>query len=95
MSFPSDIKNAMCDCILKLFWAKEDIVNFFKDNGCNSNDLKSLGNLKDWTRKALVIRMFDHLSQRPDEGLGQFRAMLNSLINWTHFVHFTSIHLES
>ncbi|SAL64588.1 hypothetical protein AWB74_03491 [Caballeronia arvi] len=88
MSFPSDIKNAMCDCILKLFWAKDDIVNFFKSNGCNSNDLKSLGNPKDWTRKALVIRMFDHLSQRPDEGLGQFRAMLNSLINWTHFDPF-------
>jgi hypothetical protein len=29
--------------------------------------------------------MFAHLSKKPDQGLGQFRAMLQMLITWSHF----------
>jgi Restriction endonuclease len=29
--------------------------------------------------------MFAHLSKKPDQGLGQFRAMLQTLITWSHF----------
>lgn len=85
MSFPQDIKNAMRDCALKLFWAKKDIVNFLANNGCNSSEIKKLGNYKELTRAGIVDTAFDNLSKRADEGLGQFRAMLQSLINWSHF----------
>jgi restriction endonuclease Mrr len=85
MSFPSDIKLAMRDCILKLLWPKNDIVAFFKQNSCTATDMKALGDYKSQPRYAIVDLMFDHLSQKPDEGLGQFRAMLQSLTNWTHF----------
>ena len=36
-------------------------------------------------RYAIVDAMFNHLSKQPDDGLGQLRAMLQSLINWEHF----------
>lgn len=85
MSFPSDIKNAMRDCILKLFWPKDDIVAFFKSNSCTSSDIKALGDHKTMHRAAIVDTMFNKLGQKSDEGLGQFRAMLQSLINWAHF----------
>lgn len=85
MSFPSDIKGAMRECILKLFWAKDDIVSFFSNNGCTKSDLKSLGEHKELTRAKIVDEMFSYLSNKPDEGLGQFRSMLQSLINWSHF----------
>ncbi|OGS99074.1 MAG: hypothetical protein A3F73_03840 [Gallionellales bacterium RIFCSPLOWO2_12_FULL_59_22] len=85
MSFPSDIKNAMRDCILKLLWPKDDIVAFFKSNSCTSSDIKAIGDHKTMNRSAIIDTMFNQLSKKPDEGLGQFRAMLQSLINWTHF----------
>lgn len=85
MSFSADIKNSMRDCILKLFWSKDDIVSFFKNNSCTVDDIKHIGNYKELNRNSIVDEMFDYLSRKPDRGLGQFRAMLQSLINWSHF----------
>lgn len=75
----------MRDCILKLLWPKKDIVRFFGDNGCTTSDIKALGDEKEQRRHELVDRMFAHLSQKPDGGLGPYRAMLQSLTNWSHF----------
>lgn len=85
MSFPKDIKLAMRDCILKLLWPKDDIVGFFVSNSCTKSDIKALGDYKSMHRYAIVDAMFNHLNQKPDQGLGQFRAMLQSLITWNHF----------
>lgn len=85
MTFPSDIKLAMRDCILKLLWPKDDIVAFFENNSCTKADIKAIGAHKAMHRYAIVDTMFDNLAQKPDEGLGQFRAMLQSLITWKHF----------
>lgn len=85
MTFPSDIKQAMRECILKLLWPKDDIVAFFEGNSCTKADIKAVGEHKTMHRYAIVDAMFEHLSSKPDGGLGQFRAMLQSLINWSHF----------
>lgn len=75
----------MRDCILSVMWAKDDIYSFFK-NYCTQSDLKVLDNYKEQlTRVAMVDRVFDHLSSRTDGGLGAFRAMLQSLTEWSHF----------
>ena len=74
MTFPSDIKLAMRECILKLLWPKDDIVAFFESNSCTKADIKALGDHKTMHRYAIVDAMFDHLGTQPDEGLGQFRA---------------------
>lgn len=85
MTFPSDIKICMRDCILSLMWAKDDIYSFFK-NHCTQSDLKVLVNYKeDLTRVGMVDRIFDHLSDRLDGGLSSFRAILKSLTEWSHF----------
>ncbi len=92
MSFPTDIKLCMKDCILSIFWAKDDIYNFFQNNNCNSSDLNSLGSYKDkengLSRSGMVDRVFESLSKRPDNGLGQFRSILQSLLSWSHFDRF-------
>ncbi|HHJ1299618.1 restriction endonuclease [Pseudomonas sp. 17391] len=85
MSFPSDIKLAMRQCILNLLWPKDDIVSFFESNSCTKADIKALGDYKALSRSAIIDAMFGDLSQKPDEGLGQFRAMLQTLVTWTHF----------
>jgi hypothetical protein len=85
MSFPSDIKTGMRDCILKIFWPKDHIVQFFENNGCTSTDIKVLGDHKELHRYQIVDKMFDHLSAKPDGGLGPFRAMLQALTNWSSF----------
>lgn len=85
MTFPADIKNVMKECVLKLFWAKDDIVAFFTNNGCTTKDIASLNNFKEMSRAKIVSTMFDHLSAKADNGLGQFRSMLQSLISWSHF----------
>ncbi|MEE5151522.1 restriction endonuclease [Pseudomonas alliivorans] len=85
MSFPSDIKLAMRQCILNVLWPKDDILSFFGSNSCTKADINALGDYKALSRSAIVDAMFIHLSQKPDEGLGQFRAMLQTLVTWTHF----------
>ncbi len=88
MAFPSDIKSAMRECVLKLLWAKDDIVSFFSNNGCTKSDISVLGDYKELNRAKIVNLMFEHLASKSDEGLGQFRAMLQSLVNWAHFDSF-------
>ncbi|XVO83491.1 restriction endonuclease [Pseudomonas chlororaphis] len=85
MSFPSDIKLAMRQCILNVLWPKDDILSFFGSNSCTKADINALGDYKTLSRSAIVDAMFSHLSRKPDEGLGQFRAMLQTLVTWTHF----------
>lgn len=85
MSFPSDIKGAMRECILKILWPKKDIVQFFADNGCTKSDIAVIGNPQDSHRYQLVDKMFEHLSAKTDGGLGPYRAMLQSLTTWSQF----------
>ena len=75
----------MRECILKLLWPKDDIISFFENNSCTKPDIRAIGDYKTMHRYAIVDAMFDHLSAKPDEGLGQFRSMLQSLLNWKQF----------
>lgn len=87
MSFPADIKGCMKDCILSLFWPRRDIVGFFEKHGCTKAEVGRLqiegeNALK---RHEIVDVLFDTLAARHDNGLGPFRAMLQSLLTWSHF----------
>jgi hypothetical protein len=76
----------MKDCILSLIRPKKGILGFFKDHGCTEADLKPVaGDGLQLDRAAIVDAVFDRLSARADGGLGQFRAMLQSLLGWSHF----------
>ncbi|BDV41213.1 hypothetical protein GURASL_01360 [Geotalea uraniireducens] len=87
MSFPNDIKGCMKDCILSVLWPKHDIYTFLGDHGCTSADLKVIAQFKDegMTRSKMIDVMFEHLSSLPTGGLGPFRSMLQSLLNWSRF----------
>ena len=85
MTFPADIKMAIRDCILKLLWAKKDIVNFFQTSGVLRQDILKLGDYTVLNRAEIIDSMFEILSSKPDEGLAQFRAVLYALINWSQF----------
>lgn len=87
MGFPADIKGCMKDCILSLFWPRKDIVGFFEKHGCTKAEVSSLqiegeSGLK---RHEIIDVLFDTLNARPDNGLGPFRIMLQSLLAWSHF----------
>lgn len=87
MSFPADIKGCIKDCILSLFWPRKDIVGFFEKHGCTKTELSGLqiegeGGLK---RHEIIDVLFGKLAARYDSGLGPFRAMLQSLLTWSHF----------
>lgn len=87
MSFPADIKGCMKDCILSLFWPRKDIVGFFEKHGCTKAELSDLqiegeNGLK---RHEIIDVLFGKLDARADNGLGPFRAMLQSLLAWSHF----------
>lgn len=87
MSFPADIKGCMKDCILSLFWPRKDIIGFFEKHGCTKAEIASVqiegeNALK---RHEVIDTLFAALAARSDSGLGPFRAMLQSLLNWSHF----------
>lgn len=77
----------MKDCILSVLWPKQDIYTFLSDHGCMSTDLKVIAQFKDegMTRSKMIDLTFEHLSSQPTGGLGSFRAMLQSLLNWSRF----------
>lgn len=87
MSFPADIQGCMKDCILSLFWPRKDILGFFEKHGCTKAELASVSiDGEDAIKRHEIIdTMFAALAQRADSGIGPFRAMLQSLLNWSHF----------
>lgn len=60
MTFPSDIKLAMRECVLKLLWPKDDIIAFFENNSCTKADIKAIGDHKTMHRSAIIDTMFEH-----------------------------------
>lgn len=75
----------MKNCILSLLWPKKDVVGFFSDHGCTPADLKVVSDYEQLSRVAIIDKVFAHLTSKADGGLGQFRAMLQSLVQWSHF----------
>lgn len=68
-------------------WAKKDIHAFFVRHNCEKSDLAVIDDYdaKGLTRAAMVDLMFARLESHTDGGLGPFRAMLQSLLNWANF----------
>ena len=87
MSFPSDIKGCMKDCVLAIFWPRKDILGFFRDHDCTSREVREIEDFKErgLSRAAMVDVIFERLDSRTDSGLGPFRAMLRSLVIWNRF----------
>lgn len=87
MQLPADIKGCMKDCILSIFWPRKDIYGFFKDHDCTKPELREIESFKELelSRAAMVDLVFEKLASRTDNGLGPFRAMLQSLIGWDRF----------
>jgi hypothetical protein len=75
----------MKSCILSLLWPKKDVVAFLSDHGCSPTDLPSASDYAQLSRAAIVDGVFNRLTLRPDGGLGEFRAMLQSLLQWSQF----------
>ncbi len=77
----------MKDCILAVMWPRNEIVTFFQQHGCTNSELSSVRAFKEgkFSRSVIVDRVFASLNDRTDAGLGPFRAMLQSLLTWSHF----------
>lgn len=93
--FPQKIKFEMKEALLAVIWPRREMIEFFLSNNCTKNDL---GIVLDWesnriSRVKIIDTVFHNLALREDCGLGQFRAMLNSLKNWDQFdpYYFTQI----
>lgn len=86
----------MKDCILALLWPREDIVAMFERHGCTKKELAEVHDFKarQLSRSAIVDRAFAQLNGRTDQGLGPLRAILQSLLNWSHFdpYYFEKLH---
>lgn len=84
-TFPKDIMDCMKECILSVFWAKKDIIDFFESIGCTSRDLIHKGVYDEMSRNSIVDEIFKKLEVRNDKGIGQFRCMLKLLTEWDYF----------
>jgi hypothetical protein len=73
--------------MLAIFWPKKDIISFFQNNGCSTQDIKDVQNFKEQglSRSQIIDSVFEKLYSRDDGGLGQFRSILLSLIEWSNF----------
>lgn len=81
--FTPDFLGSMKSSILALIWPKKDIQSFFSRHGCEKKDVDALAS--EPNRSAMVDAMFARLEAQADGGLGPLRAMLQSLMNWSHF----------
>ena len=90
MKFPSDVKAAMKTCIMSIFWPRQGILSFFTNHDCTRQELIAIAGFKEsgLTRGAMIDDVFERLDARMDNGIGPYRAMLHSLVDWDHFDPF-------
>jgi hypothetical protein len=77
----------MRDCILALIWPKAQVYQLFVDHGAAAADLKAVADFKSLglSRAAIIDGAFVGLSKRAEGGLGVFRSLLKSLLEWAQF----------
>jgi restriction endonuclease Mrr len=80
---PLDIRDAMQDCILAIFWPKKKIVEFLLSVDCPKHLVASTDT--EMSRHAIVVDAFSGLSARPDRGYPIFQTMIDRLANWSYF----------
>ncbi|ROT95411.1 hypothetical protein EB810_10020 [Altererythrobacter sp. FM1] len=80
---PLDIRIAMRDCIMAIFWPRKDIIRFLADLGCDADLLPPPDT--DLPRHAIIDDVFSALASRPDRGHAVFQPMIDALAHWTHF----------
>lgn len=83
--FSKDIIDCMKECLLSLFWAKKDIMDFFKNNNCTAREVPKPDKINELSRIGIIDLVFNNLNSKPDNGIGQFRSMLKSLIEWDYY----------
>ena len=88
---PLDLREAMHDCILALFWPKKKIIEFLHSVGAPEHLVPGLET--DLSRHEIVIDTFARLGARPDRGFTVFQTMIDRLSNWTYFdpYYFTNL----
>ena len=80
---PLDIRDAMHDCILAVFWPKKKIIEFFVSIDCPATLLPPPET--ELSRHMIVVDVFSRLAMRPDRGHAVFQTMIDRLANWSHF----------
>lgn len=80
---PLDIREAMHDVILAIFWPKNKIIEFLLSVGCPQEFVPASDT--QMSRHAIVVDAFSRLSSRPDRGHGVFQTMIDRLSNWSYF----------
>lgn len=83
--FSKDIIDCMKECLLSIFWAKKDIIDFLKNNNCTARELPKVDTVNELSRSGIVDLVFNNLNSKPDNGIGQFRSMLKSIIEWDYY----------
>lgn len=79
---PLDIREAMHDCILAVFWPKKKIFEFFTSVGCPAKWEAANSEL---SRHMIVKQVFEALCARDDRGYQIFQTMIDRLSNWSYF----------
>jgi hypothetical protein len=83
---PLDIRELLHDAILALFWPKLKIVEFLSSVGCHQSIIDAVApDENDHSRHGMVVEAFSLLSARSDRGYPVFQAMIDRLVNWSHF----------
>ena len=78
-----DLKNAIKDCLLSLFYRKADIIPFLKECGSTARDMQGIN--ESLTKSQIVDIYFSNIGARADEGTMQYHALIRNLIDWSDF----------
>lgn len=83
---PLDIRELLHDAILALFWPKAKILEFLSSVGCAGAITQQLARqTEDLSRHQMVVEAFSKLNAQPDRGHATYQAMIDRLVNWSHF----------
>lgn len=78
-----DLKNAIKDCLMNLFFRKQDLLDFLKSSNLSSIDLKNV-DVND-TKSRMIDIMFANISSRNDMGALQVKSIITNIIDWSDF----------
>jgi hypothetical protein len=80
-NYSQDILNKIKDCLMSIFFKKADLINFFKDCGFYSSDLKNVN--EGLTKSTIIDNFFDNIKQ--NKRITELHNLTRKIIEWRDF----------
>ncbi|KKW38102.1 hypothetical protein A2454_03240 [Candidatus Peribacteria bacterium RIFOXYC2_FULL_55_14] len=82
--YSADVKRCLKDCLLGIFYKKDDLICFLRDDcGCTNADLRGIDS--SLIKSQIVDILYGNIDERGNSGKMQLHTIIQNVLQWSDF----------